>query len=88
MNILVLLTKKTQPPPLIPQNHRRCIMPRRACDPASRVGAAAAHVEALDEGAVVAVAEDGSGGEELRQAHLAVENVTADEAKFAFQIAR
>jgi hypothetical protein len=57
-------------------------------DASAGMGTRAAQVESLKRHAVICCTNHRTGAEQLVEAHLAVKNVTADEAKAAFEIKR
>src|SRR5258708_2078552 len=66
----------------------RRIVPGNPGHAAAGMGAGAAHVQALERPAIVAVPEHGPGREQLIEGERAVEDVPADQAKLALQIKR
>src|SRR5437660_6086869 len=66
----------------------RSIMPRRAGDPASRMRSRTAQIETFQRHPVGRRPNHRPSAEQLVEAHLAVENVTADEAEAALEVER
>src|ERR1043166_5178921 len=78
-----------QPPAAkIAQHLARRVVAGRAGHPAARVGAGAAHIKPRDRAAVIGMAEQRAGREQLPEIESAVENVAADEAESALEIER
>src|SRR6476620_9825964 len=72
----------------IAEDRPRGIMPRRSGDPAARVSARAAQIQALERHPVIGGADHRPRAEQLVETHLAVENVAADRAEAALEIER
>ena len=71
------------------RKHRaRRIVPRRAGDAAAGMRARTAQVEALERHPVIGRADHRPGAEQLVEAHLAVEDVAADQAEAALEVER
>src|SRR3954447_3376186 len=77
----------TLPPP-VRQDRLRRIMPGSAGHSATRVRARSAQVEALERHAVISRADHRPRAEQLVEAHLAVEDVAADQAEAALEVER
>src|SRR5207302_3310932 len=72
--------------PCVAQNLTRGIVPRQTGHPAAGMCARAAHVEALERPAVIAMSKHRPGGEKLIERQLTVKDVAIGQAKLAFQI--
>src|SRR5664279_2029437 len=79
--------QRLQPAAVAPDLARR-VVARHAADAAARVGTGAAHVEAGDGCAVVAVAEHRPRRPELVERHLAMHDVAADQSELALEVQR
>src|SRR5581483_6791796 len=66
----------------------RGVVARRAGDAAAGMGAGAAHIEAGDRAAIVAVTEDGPCREHLIEFEAAMHDVAAEETETALEIER
>src|SRR3982751_2754747 len=76
------------PEAAVAKHRMRGVVPRSTRDSAAGVGARAAKVEALERHAVIGRTDHGTGAEQLVEAHLAVENVAADQPKAALEVER
>src|SRR5438270_13229881 len=76
------------PEAAILQHGASCIMTRSTGHSAARVRTRPAQVQALERHAVIRRANHRPGAEQLVEAHLAVEDVTADQPEPAFKIER
>src|SRR5262249_25576676 len=72
----------------IAQHFARGIVAGRAGDATARMGAGATHIKSRDRAAVIGVAEQRAGGEQLPEVERAVENIAADEPEGALEIER
>src|SRR5258708_7305279 len=73
-------------PPRVAQYLARGVVPGDPGNAAAGMRSRAAHVQALERPAIVAVSEHGSGGEQLVERERAVEDVAADQTEFALEI--
>src|SRR6476469_1864034 len=70
------------------KNSMRRVVPRGSGHTAPRMGARSAQVQALERHPIVSGADHRPGAEQLVEAHLAMENVAADEAKAPLKVER
>src|SRR5206468_11330734 len=70
------------------EHRARGIMPRRSGYPAAGMRARTAKIEALQRHSVIGRADHRPGAAQLVEAHLAVEDVAADQAEAALEVER
>src|SRR4051794_31284511 len=75
-------------PPPVREDRLRGIMPGRAGHPTARVSARPAQIKALQRHSIIGRADHRPRAEQLVEAHLAVEDVAADQAEPALEVER
>src|ERR1700681_5037091 len=74
--------------PRIAKNFPRRVVSGHTGDAAAGVSARAAHIQALQRPAIVAMAEDRSRREQLVQRERAVEDIASDQSELALEVER
>src|SRR5215212_6032976 len=78
----------TLPPAPVGEDSPCSIVPRRPRDSSTWMGTGAAQIEALERHTVVRGADHRPCAEQLVEAHLAMENVAADQSEAALEVER
>src|SRR4051812_15569951 len=74
------------PEPSVSKHGLSSIMPRCSRHPATRMSARAAQIKTLERHPVICSADHRAGAEQLVEAHLAMEDVAADQSKATFKV--